>query len=410
MSAHVETEGRGSLARHRVLLEMAAMDKSDLEAALRRILRADAEVLGVSRVNCWVFEQDSQVIRCAAAHQEDGASPLGVAIDASSVPSYFEALAHDPILLADDARADPRTRELTDSYLAPLGITSMMDVPVWVRGSLWGVVCHEQVGARRRWTVADRDFATSIGHILSMAVEASGRAEAEQAYERCEIFVGILSHDLRSPLTAIRASAELLLRFPADDRTSSAARRVLRSTERMTRMIEQILDYSRIRLGEGLPVDAGPADLGDLCRRVAAEVRAGHEDHRIDVHVLGDPVGLWDVDRLWQLLTNLLVNAAEHGSPGSEIRVSVDGRDPGNVLVEVASAGAVSPDLVPVVFEAFQAPRDRGRSRGLGLGLFIAREIVTAHRGSIGLDARPDETIVRVKLPRQQPGIEAAVS
>jgi signal transduction histidine kinase len=388
--------------RYRALLELAAMDKTDFEGALRRILEVDAQSLGVRRVNCWAFEKEPQGIRCIAAHEEDvgAAAAAGVLIEARSYPHYFQALAHDPIILAHDAANDARTRELAD-YMAPHGITSMMDVPIWVRGGLWGVVCHEHVGPRRRWSEADRDFAVSIGHIVSMAVEARDRADAERAVEASEFFVGILSHDLRNPLTSIKTSAEYLIKRSRDETSARAARRILRGSERMTRMVEQLLDFTRIRLGSGLPVRPVTTDLDPLCRRVTVDARAARPDRAIHVEVVGDVVGRWDPDRVWQMLSNLIVNAAEHATEGTEVRVALDGRAADDVSVVISNAGSMPPDLLPVLFDPFH--RSRGRSGGLGLGLFIAREIAVAHGGDIRVDARATETVVTVTLPRAHP-------
>jgi len=116
-------------ARYRALIELAALDKSDFAAVLRTILATDARELDVERVNCWSVEEGA--IRCVTGYIR-GADRFedGTVLEESMCPSYFRALADDPIILADEARTDARTREFTDSYLAPLGITSMMDVPI----------------------------------------------------------------------------------------------------------------------------------------------------------------------------------------------------------------------------------------------------------------------------------------
>ena len=180
MPVHTPVEMRRLESSHyHAILELAALDKSDFDSVLRKILAVDARELDLERVNCWTL--DDRSIRCVAGYLRASDSfEAGTVLEATSCPSYFRALADDPVILADDARTDPRTCEFTDGYLVPLGITSMMDVPIWVRGRLWGVVCHEHVGPARRWTGAERDFAISIGHIVSMAVEARERADAER--------------------------------------------------------------------------------------------------------------------------------------------------------------------------------------------------------------------------------------
>lgn len=379
------------------------MDKSDFLGALRRILETDSEVLEVGRVNCWEICREPLGIRCLSGYQRARRRFEGGAVLLErDCPPYFRALAENPVILADDARSDPRTRELAESYLVPLDITALMDVPIWVRGALWGVVCHEHVGETHRWTEAERDFALSMGHIVSMAVEARERARAERIVQVSELFVGALSHDLRAPLGAIRVSAESLLGRTADPAVLPAAQRILGSTDRMTRLIEQLLDFTSIRLGGGLPLHTRETDLTEICRRVITEATAARPESVIDLHVVGDPTGIWDPDRLWQLLSNLVLNALEHGQHHEPVLLSVHGADRDRVLVRIRNRGGIPRALVPVIFEHVRLPEQGSARCRISLGLFISREIATAHGGTIDLDARPDETTFVVSLPRRR--------
>ncbi len=400
-------EGSESLrfaSRHRAVVELAALDKSDFDAVLRRILKTDAAELDVERVNCWTLASDRS-IRCVTGYvRAADRFEAGTVLEAASYPRYFEALADNPIILAHDARTDDRTREFTESYLVPLGITSMMDVPIWVRGRLWGVVCHEHVGPARQWTEAERDFAVTIGHIVSMAVEARERVDAEQIARFSEFFMGVLSHDLRNPLGSIRTAAELLLQQDADAVSVRATQRIVRNTERMTRMIDQLLDFTRIRSGGGLPTNLGTVDLATLAHQVVSELSAD-VGGRVDIETTGDPVGLFDADRLWQTMSNLVANAIEHGVPGGRVRLVIDGADPDHVVIEVANRGSMPSSLIAVVFDPFRR-HDAGpshRKSGLGLGLFIVHEIVVAHAGTVTVRAADDEVAFRVTLPRRPP-------
>lgn len=392
-----------ALRRHSAIRELAALDKSEFDPVLRRVLRTDAQVLGVARVNCWTFRQHPRAIVCLAGYLASTDSfEGGMALSPLDCPRYFEALAADPIILAHDASTDPRTSEFNESYLAPHGITSLMDVPIWVRGTLWGVVCHEHVGPSRLWTEAERDFALSIGHILSMAVEARERAEAERLAKVSEFFVAVLSHDLRNPLSTVRASADLLLKDPAKEAREEAARRIIRNADRMSRMVEQLLDFTRIRLGAGLPVRRESMDLSVLCGRMASDLALARGGRTVQVKVTGDTSGWWDRDRVWQLHSNLVSNALEHGERGQPVRVSLSGTDPQCVIIRVVNRGRIPDELLPHAFEPFRQD-DRGPSErgGLGLGLFIAREIVAAHAGTINLTQSDGETVVTVRLPRR---------
>jgi signal transduction histidine kinase len=387
-----------ALARHRALLELAALDKRDFTAVLRHVLRTDADLLDIARVNCWCFETEPRAIRCVEGYvRAQERFERGTVLSERDYPHYFRALAADPIILADDARQDGRTAEFRDRYLDPHDITSMMDVPIWVGGALWGVVCHEHVGPRREWTASERDFALSIGHIISMAIEARDRLAAERTTRSSELFVGVLGHDLRTPLSTIRASAELLL-DGASEAQAKVVQRLTRSADQMTRMIDQLLDFTRIRLGSGLPVARTATDLAELCGRVAAD--AGDRG-RVVAEARGDCAGQWDPDRLWQLVSNLVGNALTHGRADEPIAVRVDGSAADQVVLAVENRGAIAPARLAILFDPFRAHESRAPGdRGLGLGLYIAREIATVHGGTLEVASAADRTTVTVRLPR----------
>ena len=400
--APVETQ-RLESSHYHAILELAALDKSNFGSVLRKILAVDSRELDVERVNCWML--DDRSIRCIAGYlRTSDTYEAGTVIEATTCPSYFRALADDPVILADDARSDPRTSEFTEGYLVPLGITSMMDVPIWVRGRLWGVVCHEHVGPARRWTDTERDFAISMGHIVSMAVEARERADAERIARFSEFFIGVLSHDLRSPLASIRAATDVLRERETDIQRHHTIQRITRNADLMARMIDELLDFTRIRLGAGIPIHRGSTDVAALARQIVSDLPADVAS-RIDVTGRGNATGAYDTDRLWQAISNLISNALAHGRPSDRVRVVVDGEDPHKLGVKVTNAGEIAEDLRAVLFDPFQTHRVRDRahapSLGLGLGLYIVREIVAAHQGTIGVLSESGEVTLTIMLPRR---------
>ncbi len=167
------------------LLELAKSDNSDLGAALRRITETDARTLGVARVSVWFFNGDRSELVCRDLFRADArAHEQGVALPAKKYPRYFEAQETHRVVAAHDAQRDPRTSEFTEDYLTALGITSMMDVAVRVRGRLVGVVCHEHVGDRREWTLEEQEFASSIADMVALSIEASERRRMEEELAR----------------------------------------------------------------------------------------------------------------------------------------------------------------------------------------------------------------------------------
>ncbi len=152
----------------------------DERTAVRRVTEAVAAALGVERVGLWRFDDRRSSIVCrdlfvasSAAHTE------GTVLEAGAIPSYFRAMAENEVIAADDARGDARTRELSATYLEPLGIVSMLDVPVLVGGVLDGVLCCEHVGAPRRWTDGERGFAISVANLVALMLTQCARARSE---------------------------------------------------------------------------------------------------------------------------------------------------------------------------------------------------------------------------------------
>ena len=222
-----------------------------------------------------------------------------------------------------------------------------------------------------------------------------------------DLLVGVLAHDLRSPLAAVVTAAELLKsREPvlADGRNGKALDRVILSAQRMARMIEQLLDYTRLRVGGGIAVEPQAGDLAALARQVMDELQAAHPDAAIEIGQAGDLAGSWDCDRLSQLFSNLVGNAIQHGAAGGRVQVFLDGTAAERVEVRVHNMGAIAADLLGSVFEPLKGGnRRRGdRNRGLGLGLFISKRIAEAHGGDVTVASNPAAgTTFSVSLPRK---------
>jgi signal transduction histidine kinase len=230
-------------------------------------------------------------------------------------------------------------------------------------------------------------------------------AERRQALELQQQLLGIVGHDLRTPLNAIAGSAAVLARAP--DMPSNrlrAAQRILSSAGRMSRMIRDLLDYTRARVG-GLPISPEPAHLGELGRRVVQEVLAARPGRTITFTEQGDLEGEWDPARLEQVFSNLVANACHHGAEGTPVLVRVTGT-PGAVLVNVHNEGPPIPaEALPHIFEPFRrgVAESATTDGGLGLGLFIVRTLVEAHGGTIEVVTGGDGTAFQVVLPRRRP-------
>ncbi len=230
---------------------------------------------------------------------------------------------------------------------------------------------------------------------------ASELRERTETLRFNEMFTAMLGHDLRTPLSTIILSAELVLRLSSDPALHKIAGRMLSSGERMSRMIETLLDLARARLGGGIPLKRARVELAGLVDRVVQE-HASTYANRIDVQAQGDLGGHWDGDRLAQVAANLIGNALQHGQEAAPVQVRLDGSDADAVRIEVTNRGSIPGDDLPQLFNPFRSGRRRtDRSEGLGLGLYIVQQIVQAHSGSIDVDNDDAMQVrFRVRLPR----------
>jgi signal transduction histidine kinase len=222
-----------------------------------------------------------------------------------------------------------------------------------------------------------------------------------------EMFLAILGHDLRTPLGAIYTSARFML---ASDERGEESHRTLaeviaKSALRTTRMVGDLLDFTRSRLGGGIPILRAETNLETVVRDVVEEIRAANPDREVRVETHAVCRGEWDVDRISQALANLIGNAVEHGAPGTAVLIEIDEAE--DVVIAIRNRGAtIPPDRLDGIFNPMKvrgAPRQasaHGPSGNLGLGLFIAERIVHAHGGWIGVASSEEcGTTFTVHLP-----------
>jgi signal transduction histidine kinase len=294
-----------------------------------------------------------------------------------------------------DEAVVPRLAEFLDAQAE-----SFLGVPLVVAGAIKGILVVIRP-ASSSGAEHDEWVLSALADQAAIALEQKHR---DQIGEFREQLMGIVGHDLRTPLNTVLSAAELLLLSEGlGAKETELARKIARSASLAGRLIDQVLDLTRSRLGGGIPIDPRPLDLSDVCRQVVSEIELTHPDRPLRVDLVGDLGGVWDRDRLYQLLENLVRNAVQHGEPRSPIDLRVHG-DATEIVIEVASRGEpIPPAMLPVIFDAFRQARTAHPSRagGLGLGLFIAQEIARSHGGSITVtSSESDGTTFRVRLPR----------
>lgn len=213
-SAHMQQRPVDGSPATRTILELAALEKKDYQTALQRILKADAEALGVERVGYWSL--DGQTLTSELSYVGSlGAFERGLSIEQQDYPDYFRALREANVILADDVRADPRTHELREGYLRRLGIRSLMNVPVWSRGRLVGVLCHEHTGYIRHWSPEECDLSLAVAQVIATTHEVRGRMRAEEAAQRA-IFLSEATEELMEVLD-VEEVPEQLVHFAVEE-------------------------------------------------------------------------------------------------------------------------------------------------------------------------------------------------
>jgi two-component system cell cycle sensor histidine kinase/response regulator CckA len=425
-----ETPPTGLLEERRAAFEGARLRLARLRVqgggSLRRVFqeatRLASRTLDADRVSIWLFVDDRAGIRCFELYERrTGEHSEGASIGRADFPAYFSALEERRVIAADDARTHEATRELTDSYLAPLGIGSMLDAPIYREGNVIGVVCHERVGKPRAWTQEDVDFAGSVADTIALQFEGAARQDAEAALHAHEEYVAELqkmealgrlcagvAHDFRNILTVVLGHAALIEHDPA---TPPAVRA---ETERIRAAAERGVQLTRELSSFGREGEAGsPPSVVRVPQVVAgfAEILHATAGRRHPLEIVADPCDgqvLINPGQLERVLLNLVVNARDAMEQGGVIGIRIrekkvgdGGEHPGHYVVVSVSDDGVGMDETTRarLFEPFFTTKREGR--GTGLGLAIAYRIVDQAGGFIHVDSAPHAgTTMSVYLPR----------
>ena len=245
---------------------------------------------------------------------------------------------------------------------------------------------------------------TRFNEAMDQALAASILHFANEAARMRNLFLGVLSHELRTPLSTIMTSAQsLLLAAQAGKAMPQAVERALRGARRIQSLLDDLLDYVRSGLGEGMRVTPTPVDMGLACARIVGELRATHPEHGIELVQVGDLACACDEQRMAQAISNLLGNALRHGLPGSPIHLRADGSAPDAITLSVQNDG---PPIAKATRESMFEPLVRGAEANragynLGLGLYIVREIALAHRGTVTVESDAQSgTVFTIRIPR----------
>jgi PAS domain S-box-containing protein len=316
-----------------------------------------------------------------------------------------------------DWLVDEDVPEAIASLVRRFHVSSTIHVPLESAGQTVGVMIFAATGTRV-YNERDLAFAEELARRASSAMQNAQlfqdakvqRERAEEAAALRERLVAIVGHDLRNPLGAISMAAQILGRSGLPNREEKLVTGIQASATRMTRLITQVLDFARIRAGTSFQLTFKPSNLHQICNAVVDELRLSKPDQQFDLDLAGDGNALVDPDRIAQVLSNLIGNAIQHGTHGAiDVTMRDQARDA--VAIAVHNFGPPIPErLQAVIFDAFRRDANGGNrsSDSIGLGLFIASEIVHEHGGTIAVQSPDrDGTTFTVVLPRRPAGAPA---
>jgi signal transduction histidine kinase len=401
------------------LAKLHASPDSRLRDLWLELAEITARALNVDRVGVWILADEGRVLRCRYLLQYSSHQVFqGVVLRAQDFPTYFQALHEQRTIAATEAPGSPITNELRQSYLEPLGITSMLDAPIYVGGKVAGVVCHEHVGAPRVWTDAEASFAATVADTIARVYGEYEHRHVETALEHYQrhlmelhrmeaigrMAAGI-AHDFRGIVGIALGFAELIRRVPnLAPQADHYAQRVVEALERGQNLTQEIMSF-----GKDDPVSPRVLDVGAAMNKCSPMFRV----------LLGNNVrlrlrGTGAVSRVFmdpaqfeRMILNLVLNARDAMPAGGNVDIDYQDAAIGDedderatyVAIHVRDTGHGMDEATRM--NAFKPFFTTKGERGTGLGLVIVDQIVSRAGGRVKVDSEVGRgTTVKIYLPR----------
>jgi signal transduction histidine kinase len=268
--------------------------------------------------------------------------------------------------------------------------------------SLRASVLHLWTKACKSSAIDPRDV-YRFNEAIDQAVAESVAFFSAQIENERNLFLGMLGHDMRGPLQVIQLTAAYLSKLDVRTDVATCAARLSKSSRSLKALLDDLLDFNRTKLGLGITITPAAIDLTGAFSAELEQLRVANPGRRIELEVGGDVSGVWDINRLNQLLGNLVVNALKYGAPSS-VKIVLNGLV-GEVIFSVHNQGPkIEQSVLAQIFEPLKRGLDHqlvaGSDGSMGLGLYIAREIAIAHHGDISANSDENETVFTVRLPR----------
>ncbi len=408
------------LRKQTTLQDLALLNADNLDHAVAHIASGAARMLNVARVSLWLFDATESAIVCRHLHASgDAAFGAGSRLAAADYPRYFSALAEGRGMAVADAQHDPRTSEFTQGYLEPLGISSLLAVPIRREGRMVGVVCYEHTGQVRHWSLEDRDAATSVVDFLSIVFEADRRRHVEdqlrqsQKMEAIGLLAGGVAHDFNNLLGVITGYAEIVAEsLPDAHQGREDCQKIITAANCAADLTRKLLAFSKRQILQVKLFDLNDI-LGEFSRMLN---RIVGED--IEVHITRHADKLTvkaDAGQLEQVLLNLCSNSRQAMQDGGSLTIETGRQEltaaqaqqrshaaPGAyATLRVTDTGlGMDEATLARIFEPFFTTK----AQGTGLGLATVYGIVQQHNGFIDVISTPGRgTTFTIHLPLQAP-------
>jgi PAS domain S-box-containing protein len=401
------------------LTQSVALRQSLIPEMKREVTRIAAETLEVERVSIWRYERDKQSIVCQDLFERSTRLHSGgTVLHAKDFPAYFRALAAGDIIAAHDAHRDPRSSEFSETYLRPLGISSMLDTPIHVTGSVSGVICFEHVGPARQWTTDEQTFAIAVANLVSLLLAEEERQQIEGQFRQSQKMEAVgqlasgVAHDFNNILGIIQMQSDMLkTEGTLSPAQTGFASEIGEAVERAAALTRQLLLFGRKEKMQARELDLNQSinDMTKMLRRtLGGNVELQFKFSMQPLFVNAD-AGMID-----QVLMNLAVNARDAMPKGGRIIIEasavifdesikdqyVQASAGSFVCLSVSDTGSgIPPEILPKIFEPFFTTKDVGKGTGLGLATVFG--IVQQHKGWINVYSEIGQgTTFRIYIPR----------
>lgn len=401
------------------LAKLHANPESRLRDLWLELAEITARTLNVERVGVWILVDEERVLRCRYLLQYSSHQVFqGAVLRSQDFPSYFEALQQQRTIAADDALGSPLTGELRETYLEPLGISSLLDAPIYVGGKVAGVVCHEHVGAPRAWTEAECSFVATVADTIARVYGEYEYRHAETALEgyqqhlmelhRMEALGRMaagVAHDFRGIVAIALGFAELIRRVPnVQPQVDHYAQRVVEALERGQTLTQEIMSFGKDEpvLPRVLDVSAALSKCSHMFRvLLGASIRL-----RIHGSTTVSRVFM-DAAQFERMMLNLVLNARDAMPSGGYVDIDYedavigDEDDDGATYVAVLVRDSGHGMDEATRLNAFKPFFTTKGDRGTGLGLVIVDQIVSRAGGRVSIDSDVGRgTTIMIYLPR----------